>query len=200
VTTPTARPYHHGNLRSELLEHAERTLAERGAGALSLRELAREIGVSHAAPRRHFADKQALLDALAEDGFERLGRELTAAIEAAGPAFGARLEAFAHAYVRFSTEHPALIDVMFAVKHRPGAADSLRDAAERAFAAPLTLVAEGQEAGEIVPGDPERVAMVAWAALQGLAMMANSGMIDPVEFDAVVADAVERLVLGLRPR
>ena len=83
MTTQTARPYHHGNLRSELLEQAERVLADRGAGALSLRELAREIGVSHAAPRRHFADKQALLDALAEDGFDRLGAELRAALHAA---------------------------------------------------------------------------------------------------------------------
>src|SRR5215210_7221004 len=77
--TATARPYHHGNLRPALLAAAERTLA-RGE-ELSLRELAREIGVSHAAPRRHFAGKQALLDALAQDGFERLGSEMAAALE-----------------------------------------------------------------------------------------------------------------------
>src|SRR5919107_3634135 len=79
----TARPYHHGNLRAALLEAAERALAR--GGELSLRELAREVGVSHAAPRRHFADKQALLDALAEGGFERLGAEMRAAIAGAGP-------------------------------------------------------------------------------------------------------------------
>ena len=76
-----SRTYHHGNLRAALLEEAERALA---AGEdLSLRELARRAGVSHAAPRRHFADKQALLDALATDGFERLGRELDAAMSSA---------------------------------------------------------------------------------------------------------------------
>ena len=80
----TQRPYHHGNLRSELLACAERALGEGGLAQLSLRELARQAGVSHAAPRRHFADKQALLDALAQDGFERLGRELRAAIDGAG--------------------------------------------------------------------------------------------------------------------
>ena len=68
------RSYHHGNLRAALLAAAEDTLARRGARDLSLRELAREAGVSHAAPRRHFVDKQALLDALAEDGFNRLGQ------------------------------------------------------------------------------------------------------------------------------
>ena len=82
AVTATARPYHHGNLRPALLAAAERALAR--GGELSLRELAREIGVSHAAPRRHFADKQALLDALALDGFERLGREMAAAVEPGG--------------------------------------------------------------------------------------------------------------------
>src|SRR6201992_4354102 len=78
------RPYHHGNLRTELLAAAARPVRERGLGALSLRELAREAEVSHAAPRRHFADRQALLDALAEAGFERLADEVSAAGEAAG--------------------------------------------------------------------------------------------------------------------
>src|SRR3954447_22016145 len=117
------RPYHHGNLRSTLLEAAERTLAAGGVAALSLRELARQVGVSHAAPRRHFAHKQALLDALAEDGFERLGRGLRAAMEPAGATFDAQLRAFARAYVRFATEHGPLLELMFAGKHRPDASE-----------------------------------------------------------------------------
>ena len=74
---PTERPYHHGNLRSALLAAAERTVRERGVQELSLRELAREVGVSHGAPRRHFPDRQALLDALAESGI-RAPRRRTA--------------------------------------------------------------------------------------------------------------------------
>ncbi|MGW3141017.1 TetR/AcrR family transcriptional regulator, partial [Streptomyces sp. NPDC001139] len=66
------RRYHHGDLRAALLARAEQTLRERGPGDLSLRELARDLGVSHAAPSRHFKDKQTLLDALAQTGFERL--------------------------------------------------------------------------------------------------------------------------------
>jgi len=194
----TPRPYHHGNLRAALLESAEQTLND--GGDLSLRELARRTGVSHAAPRRHFADKQALLDALAEDGFERLGESLRDAMTAAGDEFDARLLAFAHAYVHFATRHAALLELMFSVKHRPGAADSLRASADRAFEAPLALISEGQAKGEVVAGEPERVATVAWAALQGLAAMVNSQMLDRALIDEVVADAVERLVLGLRPR
>jgi AcrR family transcriptional regulator len=179
MSATAQRPYHHGNLRSELLSCAERALSAGGLAQLSLRDLARQVGVSHAAPRRHFADKQALLDALAQDGFERLGRELRAAIEGAGEDFEAGLAALARAYVRFATRHAALLELMFANKHRPDAADSLR---------------------AVVPGDPEAVATVAWATVQGLASIANAGMLDDAALDGLVTGAVERLVLGLRPR
>jgi AcrR family transcriptional regulator len=191
------RPYHHGNLRAALLESAERALVEEGARDLSLRDLARRVGVSHAAPRRHFPDKRALLDALAHDGFERLGEELQSAMDAAGGAFEPRLVAFCRAYVRFATAHAALLELMFAAKHRD---DRLRDASAHAFAAPLQLISDGQAAGEIAPGDPERVGTLALAALQGLASLINSGMIESSDRDELVADAVERLLLGLRPR
>ena len=195
--TATARPYHHGNLRPALLGAAERTLA--GGKELSLRELAREIGVSHAAPRRHFADKQALLDALALDGFERLGREMAASLEHAGPAFADRLGALARTYVRFATEHGALLDLMYAGKHRPGA-DALREAADRAFAGPLALVAEGQAAGEVIAGDCEQLGLVAWSAFHGLASMANGGLLGDRPVEPLVDEAVARLLDGLRPR
>ena len=71
---PAVRPYHHGNLRQELLRVAEAALEARGVQQLSLRELSRELGVSHASPQRHFATKQDVIDALAIMGFERLER------------------------------------------------------------------------------------------------------------------------------
>jgi AcrR family transcriptional regulator len=193
----TARAYHHGNLREALLESAERTLSDRGAGDLSLRALAREVGVSHAAPRRHFADKQALLDALAEDGFERLGGELEEAMGGAGDSLAEQLTAFARAYVRFATRHAALLELMFAGKHRD---ESLRAAANRAFARPLELFARAQATGQAVPGDPERVGTVTLATLHGIAALANNGMLGEADLDEVVEEAVDRLVHGLRPR
>ncbi len=193
----SARPYHHGNLRPALLDAAERALAR--GGELSLRELAREIGVSHAAPRRHFAGKQALLDALAEDGFERLGREMAAASERAGAGFREQLKALARAYVRFATEHAALLELMYAGKHRPGA-DRLREAADRAFAGPLELIAGARAAGEIVAADPFRAGLVTWAAFHGLAAMANGGLLGDAPLDALVDDAVDHLLDGLAPR
>ena len=196
-----ARPYHHGNLRPALLAEAERALAAGTAQDLSLRELARRIGVSHAAPRRHFADKRALLDALAQDGFERLGGEMRDAITGEAGPFEAKLTGLARSYVQFATEHAALLDLMYAGKHRPGAADGLHEAATRAFAAPIALIADAQESGEIAAGDPDGVALTVWAALHGTAAMANAGLLgEAPPLDALVAGVVERLVLGLRPR
>jgi AcrR family transcriptional regulator len=199
--TTAARPYHHGNLREALLRAGEHALEGGGAQNLSLRELAREVGVSHAAPRRHFPDKQALLDALAHAGFEQLGAMLAGALDDAGPDFDARLLNLARAYVGYATAHPALIELMFASKHKAGAPTELTEAGERAFAPALAAVADGQAAGVVVPGEPERVAIIAFAALQGLVALANNGMLaDDEPLEDLLEEAVQRLVLGLRPR
>jgi len=200
LVTTAARPYHHGNLREALLLAGERALEGGGAQNLSLRELARGVGVSHAAPRRHFPDKQALLDALARAGWERLGATLAAAITAAGASFDARMLGLARAYVDFATHHPALVALMFATKHQEGASPELAEAGERALAPALAAVADGQAAGTVVAGDPERVAIVAFAALQGLVALASNGMLDGAPLTETLDEIVERLILGLRPR
>jgi AcrR family transcriptional regulator len=189
------RPYHHGNLRTALLEQAERTVRERGVQALSLRELAREVGVSHAAPRRHFPDRQALLDALAEAGFERLGAELRAARERAGEDFQARLQATAAAYIRFATRDAALLELMFAGKHREQAG-ALHEAAERAFAVLLELIEQGQAEGALDAGEPERVGLVLFATIQGIAALVSAGMVDAEQLDELLADAAAHFLRG----
>jgi AcrR family transcriptional regulator len=194
---PTERPYHHGNLRSALLAAAERTVRERGVENLSLRELAREIGVSHGAPRRHFPDRQALLDALAETGFERLGAELRAAADRAGDEFQPRLEATATAYIRFATANPALLDLMFASKHRatePG----LHEAMERAFSVMMDLILQGQAIAQLQPGDPERVGLVLFATIQGIAALLTAGMITPDQLNGLTSDAIAHFLRGSR--
>ena len=192
------RPYHHGQLRSALLDAAERGLREHGEQQLSLRELAREIGVSHAAPRRHFPDRQALLDALAEAGFERLGTRLGAAVAEAGDGFAPRLRATVAAYIRFATEDAALLELMFTGKHRPGA-DRVVAAAGPAFTLMYELIAQGQAAGELAAGDPERVGIVLFATMQGIAALINGDMVKPELLDGLVETAVEQFVRGARP-
>ena len=154
LVTTAARPYHHGNLREALLRAGEQALEAGGAQNLSLRELAREVGVSHAAPRRHFPDKQALLDALALNGWERLGAALATAVADAGDGFDARMLGLARAYVAFATRHPALVELMFATKHADDASPELAQAGERAFAPALATVADGQAAGAVVAWRP----------------------------------------------
>jgi AcrR family transcriptional regulator len=195
----TDRPYHHGHLRAALLAEAERALREQGIEALSLRDLARQAGVSHAAPRRHFADRQALLDALAEAGFARLGDEVCAAIDDAGEDYQARLQAAATAYVRFAARDAALLDLMFAAKNA-GQPDALREASARLFTAAGDLIGQGQQAGTLPPGDPERLRLLLIATLQGIAALVTSGSAQPRQADALITDAVALFTRGQRLR
>ena len=191
------RPYHHGNLRAALLAQAEQTLRQHGLDGLSLRELARQIGVSHAAPRRHFADRQALLDALAESGFARLGAELRGAAERAGEDYEARLRAANLAYVRFAVNDAALLELMFAGKHREQAG-ALHEAADRAFLVILQLIEEGQAGDVLEPGDPERIGLLLFATMQGIAALVTAGIVAPDQVDSLVADAIGRFLHGPR--
>jgi AcrR family transcriptional regulator len=191
------RPYHHGNLRAALLAEAEQTLRQHGLDGLSLRELARQIGVSHAAPRRHFADRQALLDALAESGFARLGAELRGAAERAGEDYEARLRATNLAYVRFAVNDAALLELMFAGKHREQAG-ALHEAADRAFLVILQLIEEGQAGDVLEPGDPERIGLLLFATMQGIAALVTAGIVAPDQVDSLVADAIGRFLHGPR--
>jgi len=192
----TERPYHHGNLREALLVGAERTVRERGVHELSLRELAREVGVSHGAPRRHFPDRQALLDALAEAGFARLRAELQTAVDREQD-FPARLRATAAAYIRFATRDPALLELMFAGKHREPSG-ALHEAAERAFSVMGKLIEQGQGEGVLAPGEPERVGLVLFATIQGLAALVTGGMVSADQLDELVADAIAHFLRGSR--
>jgi AcrR family transcriptional regulator len=191
------RPYHHGNLRAALLEQAERTVRERGVQDLSLRELAREVGVSHGAPRRHFPDRQALLDALAEAGFARLGEELRRAADGAGEEFEARMQATAAAYVRFATRDAALLELMFAGKHREESG-ALHAAADRAFTVMLELIEQGQAEGALERGEPERIGLVLFATIQGIAALVTGGVVKPEQLDELVTDAIAHFLRGSR--
>jgi hypothetical protein len=102
-------------------------------------------------------------------------------------------------YVRFASRQPALLELMFASLHRPGADRSLREANDRAFAAPIALIASARANGEIVADDPDRVEMAVLATLQGLAWLANSSVIGDRPIDTVVAETVETLSYGLKP-
>ena len=171
-----------------------------GVQDISLRELSRELGVSHTSPRRHFAGKQALLDALARRGFERFDHALARATRQRGQNFTARLTKLTRAYVSFALKHPALLGLMFEAKHRPDAPRELLDAGEKAFAHAHATLAEGQAAGEVVPGDPWRLSLVVFASMQGLIAISTNGKFKGIPLDRLVGEIIERIILGLRPR
>ncbi|MFV8165269.1 TetR/AcrR family transcriptional regulator [Mycobacterium sp. 134] len=196
--TASRSRYHHGDLRAAVLQQAELTLSRSGVDGLSLRRLARDIGVSHAAPSRHFRDKQALLDALAVSGFERLGRSINR--RASSGSFDERLRAVAHAYVHFAIANPALLALMFSRKHDEAPGSAVAQAAAEAFATPIALIVDGQARGDVVAGDPMRIGMTALATFQGLVVFIGSGMIDAGATEELLADAITHLGQGLRPR
>ncbi len=194
------RAYHHGNLREAVLLRAVQALESGGIGSVSLREISRELQVSHTAPRRHFPSKQALLNSLAIHGYAQLGGVLARATGGHEAEFEARLKKVTRALVRFALKHPALLGHMFAAKHQPGAPPELLEASERALASGIEMIAEAQGTGEVVAGDPEMLALVPFAAVQGLIYVSNQGSFKGVSLERLVEDATHHILVGLRPR
>ncbi len=126
-------PYHHGALRAALLEAAERVLEREGLSGLTLRAVAREAGVSHAAPTHHFGDLTGLVSELAAIGF----RQFNAAMVAAGDSATGPLEkamARARAYVAYAQAHPGMYGLMFRTERLDMTRPSLCEAANASFA------------------------------------------------------------------
>ncbi len=179
-TPPARKPagrYHHGDLRRALLDAALRLVEEQGVDALSLRELARRLGVSHAAPDHHFPDRLSLLVAMAIEGFERLAEGMEAAA-AAHPPGAARLAAVGEAYLRFALDHPSHLQVMFGreVGGRKCRPEALREAGDRARRVLDGTVEALAGLPPHVPGTPrdpfvEVRTFAAWALLHGVARL-----------------------------
>jgi len=207
VPRKKADAYQHGDLRHALIQAGLKLLGERGVDGLSLRAAAELAGVSHAAPYRHFADKDALVAAIAEEGFRLLTRRMRDEIDASGSNDPlARLQASAIGYVSFAVEHPGYFRTIFGgVVCEEGAAarPSLRAAGEEAYHVLRDVVAEGMERGRLRAGDPELVSLAAWALVHGLGMLIIDGQVrdlggEPPKVRKMTEGAVRLLMTGLR--
>ena len=191
--------YHHGDLRSALLKAGEKALQESGVEGFSLRDLSRELGVSSRAPGRHFASKQDLLNEIALNGFQRLGKLLDEAVVEKALGFEIRMTQMSLAYIRFATENKPLLHLMMVAKHNKNAPSSLREANYRAWAAGAATVREGQVSGEVIEGDPAKLAMLIFVATEGLVSMYTDKLFG-VSIEAFAEEMVRLAIVGFRPR
>jgi len=185
--------YHHGDLRAACVRAALELLEEGGAPALSLRAVARRAGVAPSAPYRHYADRDALLSAVATVGYRELAEDLAAAHPT--PSTVDDLAAVATAYVQFALRRPALFRVMFGEPCD-------RDSSERVAATAAISVYVGAIVERVFPGaDPEALATAVWALVHGLAFLHLDGKLDATTSDVVAnrVHAAVRAMLAAQP-
>ena len=184
--------YHHGDLRDALVRAARTILEKQGLAALSLRGVARVVGVSPAAPYHHFPDKQALLDAVAAQGFDAL----TAAMEkrmAKKTDPTARLDASGVGYVTFALENPALFRLMFGNgEQQPSANARLREARDRAYAVLQAAVAATSADGAADPFACLRL----WALVHGIATLILERCVKPADYGLRGGESLTAQLLG----
>ncbi|ODT71817.1 MAG: hypothetical protein ABS75_06670 [Pelagibacterium sp. SCN 63-23] len=186
MSTSSNSPYHHGNLRQTLLEVALVILEKQGEAGLGLRDLARAVGVSSAAPYRHFDSRTALLEALAVTGFQRFAARMQA-VAASEP--GDPMAAMGKTYVVFALQNPNLFRLMFSPVLKKDARPGLRMAADAAF----------DTLRDVIGGDGHvsRIrALAAWAKVHGLAILLLDGQIAiraGEDSEALVAEIISSL-------
>ena len=173
--------YHHGNLRDALLSRAEEIIAEQGVAGVSLRSLAADIGVSHAAPRHHFSTRDGLLTALAAQGYDLLADALQETREQGAPVLELGVE-----YVRFAESHPAHFAVMF-------------DSEVLLETDPRLLAAQHRALGEIKHGidlledpgaqrDMAAAILAGWTMMHGLVELQRSNVLERAEIRQLIDD------------
>lgn len=193
------RTYHHGDLRASLVEEAAAMISEAGAASVTMRAIGGRLGVSRAAPYRHFPDKTSLLVAVAVEGFKRLNDRLQSSVGTPQSSLE-RLRQMGEQYVRFALEHPAHYRLMYgkealARQQQP----ELREAAGALLEHLVDVIRVHQQRGEIERKDPRAQAYVAWSAVHGLASLLIERQIDPnVDVDALISQTTQTLLDGMR--
>ena len=202
IPNETHSRYHHGDLRNALIQAATTVLVEKGAAALSLREVAKVAGVSHAAPYRHFRDKAALLRVLAQGGFERLTAAINTAAENSPYNPEQKLIEAGVAYVRNAVQHPEITRLMFAATIEPQQDRAYLAASAASYEALLDIIREGIEQGSFRQQPPQQLVLVAWASMHGLAMLAVASLLevdmdDEQALDTLIRSVARNVIYGI---
>ena len=190
-------PYHHGDLRNALIEAALVLIRKRGPNAVSFREVAKQAGVSHAAPYRHFEDKHALLAAIAHDGFRRLGQAMADVAARHADPRTQFIEA-GRAYVDLAMQSPEIAQLMFGGYLDPKrCSDELREDADKAFKGLLKIIENGKASGLLKKRNSQELALAAWSMAHGYAMLVTGGQLAEVAPTKKEIDALSRVLCRL---
>lgn len=205
ATPPPRRPYHHGNLRQALVDMAVRVAEETGKDHISVREVARRLGVSSGAPFRHFPDRVALMTAVAEEATERLRLQVERALLDAPPDAMLRLKRMGVAFIDWALMHPTqfrLVSSRGLFDYAASARMPVHFDAVRGLT--LTLVAQAQAAGQLPAGPLHELALALRAFAYGLVRMAVDGQlpqwdVPPEQTRETLIRAMTQLLDGLNP-
>lgn len=166
------RPYHHGDLRTALLQATGEVIREKGVASVSLREVARRVGVSHAAPAHHFSSKAILVAAFAAQGYARLADSIGAELDKHPPEQPRRrLQAVGEGYIRFALANPEHFSIMFRSDMLDVDEPSFQQAGDEAFNLLAGVVGECAAAGLIPRSDVGTVGVAAWSLVHGFATL-----------------------------
>ena len=182
-----ATTYHHGNLKIALIEAGLEILSQEGENKLSLRKVARAVGVSHAAPYRHFANKEALIAAIAEEGYQKLEKRMKDALAQFPSDSGSQLIELGCAYVKFALENPNQLRVMFT-----DFSEDCELETGDTFILLVDTIKKGQDADYIAAGDVIQFALTLWATVHGLSILLIENKIPQVTLGATSAEEVAR--------
>lgn len=200
---PPPKPYHHGDLCRELLCAARDLLEENNIASLSLRAVAKRVGVSHSAPYRHFKDKESLLAGIAGQGFKELTEQMREATELHPEDPGAQLQEAGHRYVQLVAKNPQCVQLMFGgILPCDDTYPELRESGNIAFNTLKMIIEEGQARGMFKKGDVEIMALVAWSGIHGLSLLFISGSLDraiaaPIDVQPLTTAVTAMLLSGL---
>ncbi|ARD43444.1 TetR/AcrR family transcriptional regulator [Colwellia sp. PAMC 21821] len=175
----TKTKYHHGDLRKSLVSTATDMVTDGGIEGLSLRKLAERIGVSRTAAYHHFTDKNDLLCAIAEQGFEQWHQRVSDIFSEDKLSNEEKYRNFVHAYIGFATKNPSLYELMFGriIWKENNSTEALKKIAYASFNYQVEMTKLWQEQGIIIPDENSlRLAQVTWATLHGIARLVIDGI------------------------
>jgi AcrR family transcriptional regulator len=196
VRRKSPQAYQHGDLREALIQAGLKLLTEGGVETLSLRAAAQLAGVSHAAPYRHFRDKNALVAAIAERGFRLLTAAMQAEAALAKPRDSReRLTALGIGYLHFATQNPGYLRVIFGgVLCGDDPPADLRAAGEAAYGTLREAIVDGIAQGELRTADPDQLALASWSMVHGLSTLLINRAFEPQVAERELATGVLHLL------